>query len=48
MDVVRAAARRAKGEYLPLASPEAAAAYSYTPIDRERIAHGNAERLFKV
>ena len=27
-------ARRAKGEYLPLASPEEAAAYPYTPIDR--------------
>jgi luciferase family oxidoreductase group 1 len=31
-------ARRAKGEYLPLASPEEAAAYAYTPVDRERIA----------
>jgi luciferase family oxidoreductase group 1 len=31
-------ARRAKGEYMPLASPEEAAAYPYTPIDRERIA----------
>ncbi len=30
--------RRAKGEYLPLASPEEAAAYSYTAADRERIA----------
>ncbi len=30
--------RRAKGEYAPLASPEEAAAYPYTPIDRERIA----------
>ncbi len=30
-------ARRAQGEYLPLASPEAALAYPYTPIDRERI-----------
>ena len=29
--------RRAKGEYLPLASPEEAAAYPYTAIDRERI-----------
>ena len=37
-------ARRAKGEYLPLASPEEAAAYSYTPIDRERIA-GHRARL---
>jgi luciferase family oxidoreductase group 1 len=31
-------ARRAKGEYAPLASPDEAAAYPYTPIDRERIA----------
>jgi len=31
-------ARRAHGEYLPLASPEQAAAYAYSPIDRERIA----------
>jgi luciferase family oxidoreductase group 1 len=31
--------RRAKGEYLPLASPEDAAAYPYSPIDRERIRH---------
>ncbi|MBI3704307.1 MAG: LLM class flavin-dependent oxidoreductase [Rhizobiales bacterium] len=30
--------RRAKGEYLPLASPEEAAAYDYTPADRARIA----------
>jgi luciferase family oxidoreductase group 1 len=30
--------RRAKGEYLPLASPEEAAAYPYTQIDRDRIA----------
>jgi luciferase family oxidoreductase group 1 len=30
--------RRAKGEYLPLASPEDAAAYPYTPEDRARIA----------
>ncbi len=30
--------RRSQGEYLPLASPAAAAAYPYTPIDRERIA----------
>ena len=34
--------RRAKGEYLPLASPEEAAAYPYTPIDRERIARQRA------
>ena len=36
--------RRAKGEYMPLASPEDAAAYDYTPIDRQRIAH-NRKRL---
>lgn len=36
--------RRAKGEYLPIASPEEAAAYDYTPIDRQRIAH-NRKRL---
>jgi luciferase family oxidoreductase group 1 len=30
--------RRAKGEYLPLASPEEAAAYAYTPADRGRLA----------
>ena len=37
-------ARRAKGEYLPLASPAEAAAYPYTPVDRERIAR-HRERL---
>src|SRR5262249_8364522 len=37
--------RRSKGEYLPLASPEEAAAYDYAPIDRERIRH-NRERVF--
>jgi luciferase family oxidoreductase group 1 len=31
-------ARRAKGDYAPFASPEEAAAYPYTPVDRERIA----------
>ncbi len=36
--------RRAKGEYLPLASPEEAAAYDYTPVDRARIAQ-NTSRL---
>ena len=36
--------RRAKGEYVPLASPDEAAAYPYTPIDRERIAR-QRERL---
>jgi luciferase family oxidoreductase group 1 len=44
--------RRAKGEYLPLESPEAAAAYPYTPVDRERMARqrdrlavGSADRV---
>jgi luciferase family oxidoreductase group 1 len=37
--------RRAKGDYLPLESPEAALAHPYTPIDRDRIAQ-NRERLF--
>lgn len=36
--------RRAKGEYLPLASPEEADAYPYTPIDRQRAA-ANRQRL---
>ena len=36
--------RRAKGEYLPLASPEAAAKYDYTPVDAARIAQ-NRTRL---
>jgi luciferase family oxidoreductase group 1 len=36
--------RRAKGEYQPLASPEDAAAYDYSPVDRARIAQ-NRERL---
>src|SRR5579863_8331718 len=35
-------ARRAKGEYMPLASPDEAAAYPYTPVDRERIARHRA------
>ena len=30
--------RRAKGEFQPLSSPDEAAAYDYTPIDRARIA----------
>ena len=34
--------RRAKGEYLPLASPEDAAAYDYTPVDKARIAQNRA------
>jgi luciferase family oxidoreductase group 1 len=37
--------RRAKGEYLPLESPETALAYPYTPVDRERMAQNRA-RLF--
>src|SRR5262249_49586367 len=37
--------RRAKGEYLPLASPEEAAAQDYSPIDRERIRQARG-RLF--
>ncbi len=37
-------ARRAVGQYGPLASPEEAAAYPYTPIDRQRVAH-NRKRL---
>jgi alkanesulfonate monooxygenase SsuD/methylene tetrahydromethanopterin reductase-like flavin-dependent oxidoreductase (luciferase family) len=44
--------RRAKGEYRPLESPEAAAAYPYTPNDRERLARlrgrlavGSADRV---
>jgi luciferase family oxidoreductase group 1 len=36
--------RRYKGEYMPLASPEEAAAYDYTPADRERVAR-NRNRL---
>jgi len=37
-------ARRAVGQYGPLASPDEAAAYPYTPIDRQRIEH-NRKRL---
>jgi luciferase family oxidoreductase group 1 len=37
-------ARRAVGQYGPLASPAEAAAYRYTPIDRQRIEH-NRKRL---
>ena len=37
-------ARRAKGEYVALASPEEAAAYPYTPADRARIDQ-NRKRL---
>jgi luciferase family oxidoreductase group 1 len=38
-------ARRQKGEYLPLASPEEAAVYPYTASDKERIAY-NRRRIF--
>jgi luciferase family oxidoreductase group 1 len=38
-------ARRAKGEYAPLASPEEAAAYAYAPVDRERIARHRARLI---
>jgi luciferase family oxidoreductase group 1 len=38
-------ARRLKGEYLPLASPEEAAAYPYTASDNEHIAY-NRRRVF--
>jgi luciferase family oxidoreductase group 1 len=38
-------ARRHKGEYLPLGSPEEAAAYPYTAADKERIAY-NRRRVF--
>jgi luciferase family oxidoreductase group 1 len=37
--------RRSKGEYLPLASPEEAAAYDYSPIDLARIEQNRA-RVF--
>jgi luciferase family oxidoreductase group 1 len=39
------ALRRSKGEYLPLASPEEAAAHPYTAADREKILRNRA-RLF--
>jgi len=35
--------RRAKGEFLPLASPDEAATYPYTPVDRTRIAQNRAK-----
>lgn len=34
--------RRSKGEYLPLASPEEAAAYDYTPADHARVAQNRS------
>ncbi len=36
---------RSKGEYVPLASPAEAAAYPYTPIDRERLARHRARLI---
>jgi alkanesulfonate monooxygenase SsuD/methylene tetrahydromethanopterin reductase-like flavin-dependent oxidoreductase (luciferase family) len=36
--------RRAKGEFVPLASPEEAAAHPHAPVDRQRIAR-QRERL---
>ena len=35
--------RRAKGEMLPLASPEDALAFDYTPVDRARIAQNRTK-----
>ena len=35
--------RRAKGEYLPLASPEDAAAYDYSSTDRARMAQNRTK-----
>jgi luciferase family oxidoreductase group 1 len=35
--------RRAKGEFLPLASPEDALAFDYTPVDRARIAQNRTK-----
>ena len=40
--------RRAKGEYLPLASPEDAAAYDYTPVDRARIAQNRTQAIGRL
>jgi luciferase family oxidoreductase group 1 len=37
--------RRARGEYLPLASPEDAQRYPYSPVDLERLRHRRG-RLF--
>ena len=36
---------RAKGEYLPLASPAEAIAYPYTPVDHERLARHRARLI---
>ena len=37
--------RRRRGEYLPLASPEEAAAFAYSPAERALIAHNRARLL---
>jgi luciferase family oxidoreductase group 1 len=37
--------RRAKGEFLPLASPEEAAAYDYSPMDKQRIKYNRARLI---
>ena len=38
-------ARRRKGEFQPLSSPEEAAAYEYSPIDRDRVAYNRARMI---
>jgi luciferase family oxidoreductase group 1 len=38
-------ARRRKGEFSPLSSPEEAAAYEYSPIDRDRVAYNRARMI---
>jgi luciferase family oxidoreductase group 1 len=38
-------ARRRKGEFQPLSSPEEAASYEYSPIDRERVAYNRARMI---
>ena len=38
-------ARRRKGEFHPLASPEEAASYDYSPIDRDRVAYNRARMV---
>ena len=38
-------ARRRKGELMPLSSPEEAASYEYSPIDRERVAYNRARMI---
>jgi luciferase family oxidoreductase group 1 len=38
-------ARRRKGEFQPLSSPEEAASYEYSPIDRQRVAYNRARMI---